>query len=72
MKLPKSGISYRARFLKTYLNDHSVDLVGAELELVAGEGVSQTEGHGAALGLLDTGHLVQILTDSTDQLMNCG
>lgn len=32
----------------------------------------QTECHGAALRLLNSGHLVQILADTTDQLVNGG
>jgi len=35
------------------LNDHSVDLVGRELELVTGEGVRETEFHGREIARVD-------------------
>ena len=41
-----------------HLNNHCVDLVWAELELVAGEGVSETELHGSHLLVGETWHRV--------------
>ena len=37
-----------------HLNNHRVDLVWAEFELVAGEGVSETELHGGHLLVRET------------------
>ena len=41
-----------------HLNNHCVDLVWAELELVTGEGVSETELHGSHLLVRETWYRV--------------
>lgn len=39
---------------RTHLDDHGVDLVGGELKLVPGEGMSQTKLHGGHIFISNT------------------
>ena len=52
------------------LDDHGVDLIGGELELVAGEGVGEAEGHGLEVGRGDlVGHKgLHVLADAAEDL----
>lgn len=52
------------------LDDHGVDLVGGELELEAGEGVSETERHGVDVSLVDAAEQRrELLSDTTVQVL---
>lgn len=51
------------------LDDHDIDLVGAEAELEAGEGVGETEGHGVHVVLLDAVEEVrELLADTAEEI----
>jgi hypothetical protein len=53
------------------LNDHSVDLVGRELELVAGEGVGETEFHRREVARVDVAEQgVELLADTTVEVVD--
>ena len=54
------------------LDDHGIDLVGAELELVAREGVSESEGHETHVLLGDSQKTGGLLAQSTVQLADGG
>lgn len=54
-----------------YLNDHSVDLIGAEFELVARQAVSQTQGHSHHLLLRETSHeAISLASDAPHQFLD--
>jgi hypothetical protein len=62
----------RKKKLTDGLNDHGVDLVGTELELVAGQAVGETDAHGGNFLL---GHLDQALhltADESHQVLHVG
>ena len=53
------------------LYDHGVHLVGAKLELVARQAVSETEGHGRELLLRETGdERLHLTTQTAHQLLH--
>lgn len=55
------------------LDDHSVDLVGGELELVTGERVGQTKGHGGHITGGKAGNEGgEVLTDGTEDVVGAG
>ena len=52
------------------LNDHGIDLVGRELELVSRKGVRETEFHGGEIARVDvTEEGGKLLTDSTVKIL---
>lgn len=55
------------------LDDHGVNLVGGELELETRHGVTETEGHGVQILLLNTAQQRgELLSDTTVQVLGGG
>ncbi len=52
------------------MNDHGVDLVGTELELVAGQAVSETDPHGGDLLLGHFDQTLHLAADESHQILH--